>query len=82
MSYFLSFRTMITPGIMKVLCYLGMIICVVVGGAMAAGGVDDIGGIGIVILGPIVVRIYSELMIVIFEIHGELKKMNDSGGSH
>jgi len=82
MSYFLSFRTMITPGIMKVLCYLGMIICVVVGGTMAAGGVDDIGGIGIVILGPIVVRIYSELMIVIFEIHGELKKMNDSGGSH
>jgi len=72
---------MITPGIMKVLCYLGMIICVVVGGAMAAG-VDPIGGIGIVILGPIVVRIYSELMIVIFEIHGELKKMNDSGGSH
>ena len=81
MSDFLSFRTMITPGIMKVFCYLGMIICVVVGGAMAAG-VDPIGGIGIVILGPIVVRIYSELMIVIFEIHGELKKMNDSGGSH
>ena len=81
MSDFLSFRTMITPGIMKVLCYLGMIICVVVGGAMAAG-VDPIGGIGILILGPIVVRIYSELMIVIFEIHGELKKMNDSGGSH
>ena len=81
MSDFLSFRTMITPGIMKVLCYLGMIICVVVGGAMAAG-VDPIGGIGILILGPIVVRIYSELMIVIFETHGELKKMNDSGGSH
>ena len=81
MSDFLSFRTMITPGIMKVFCYLGMIICVVVGGVMAVS-VDPIGGIGLLLFGPIICRISTELTLVMFEIHSELKQLNDSGGSH
>jgi len=42
---------------------------------------EPISGIGLIILGPIAVRIYGEIMIVLFEIHGELKRMNDSGGN-
>jgi len=30
-----------------------------------------------IVLGPIVARIYTELLLVMFEIHGELKKLNN-----
>ena len=79
MNDFLSFRTMITPGILKVLCILGMIVAVIGGIVMCLA--EPITGIATIILGPIVVRMYGEIMIVFFEIHSELKKMNDNGNS-
>jgi len=81
MNDFLSFRYMITPGIMKILCYLGMIICVVAGGAMTVG-VEPISGILLLLFGPIVCRITTEMTLVMFEIHSELKQMNDTGKSN
>ena len=80
MNDFLSFRYMITPSILKILCVLGMVVAFIAGIAMMIMA-DPISGIGVTILGPIVVRMYGEIMIVLFEIHGELKKMNDNGGN-
>ena len=70
---------MITPGILKILCALGMVVAFIAGIVMVMQ--EPISGIVTIILGPIAVRIYGEIMIVLFEIHGELKRMNDSGGN-
>jgi hypothetical protein len=66
---------MITPGILKILSYIAMVGCVIAG--IFTAFVEPISGIGMIVLGPIVARIYTELMLVIFEIHNELKKLND-----
>ena len=81
MNDFLSFRYMITPGIMKIACYLGMIICVVAGGAMAVAA-EPISGVLLLLFGPIGCRITTEMTLVMFEIHSELKQMNDTGKSN
>ncbi len=65
---------MITPGVLKILSYIGMLVVVIMG--IMTLSVDSITGISMIVLGPIAVRIYAELMLVVFEIHKELKKMN------
>ena len=66
---------MITPGVLKILSYIAMVVCVIVG--VFTLGVEPISGISMIVLGPIVARIYTELMLVIFEIHSELKSLNN-----
>ena len=75
MKEFLNYKYMITPGILKILSYVGMAIAVIAG-LVTAFTADLLTGIGTAILGPVVVRIYAELMLVVFEIHNELKKLN------
>ncbi len=75
MSDFLSYKYMITPGILKILSYIAMVGCVIAG--IFTAFVEPMSGIAMIILGPIVARIYTELMLVMFEIHNELKKLND-----
>ena len=72
MKAFLNYEYMITPGILKILSYIGAVLAVIVG-LFTAFTADLFTGIGMVILGPIVVRIYAELMLVIFQIHTELR---------
>ena len=76
MKEFLNYEYMITPGVLKVLSYIAMAIAVIVG-LVTTFTVDPITGIGTVVLGPIVVRMYAELMLVVFEIHKELKSLNN-----
>ena len=75
MKDFLNYKYMITPGILKLLSYIAMVGCVIAG--IFTAFVEPVSGIGMIVLGPIVTRIYTELMLVIFEIHGELKSLND-----
>jgi len=75
MSDFLSYKYMITPGILKILSYIAMVGCVIAG--IFTAFVEPVSGIGMIVLGPILARIYTELMLVMFEIHNELKKLND-----
>jgi|TARA_R110000824_G_scaffold1270_1_gene6636 uncharacterized Tic20 family protein len=74
MKEFLNYQYMITPGILKILSYVGMVVAVVVG--LFTLTQDVVAGISLTVLGPIAVRLYTELMLVIFEIHKELKEMN------
>ena len=74
MKDFLNYKYMITPGILKILSYIAMVGCVIAG--IFTLSVDSVSGIGMIVLGPIVARIYTELMLVIFEIHSELKSLN------
>ena len=74
MKDFLNYKYMITPGILKLLSYIAMVGCVIAG--IFTLFVEPVSGIGMIVLGPIVARIYTELMLVIFEIHSELKSLN------
>ena len=76
MKEFLSFRYMITPNLIKIICYIGMVVAFIAGIGMIM--VEPLSGIGLMILGPIAVRMYSELMLIAFEIHGELKRINNN----
>ena len=76
MNDFLSFKYMITQGVLKILCYIGMVVAFVAG--LLGLAADIYVGIGTMILGPLAVRMYSELLLVVFEIHGELKRINNS----
>ena len=74
MKAFLNYEYMITPGVLKILSYIGMVLAVIVG-LFTAFTADFFTGIGTAVLGPIVVRIYAELMLIVFELHKELKKI-------
>tara|TARA_R110002020_G_scaffold65529_1_gene173068 strand:+ start:491 stop:721 length:231 start_codon:yes stop_codon:yes gene_type:complete len=75
MKELLSYQYMITPGILKILSYVAMVGCVIAG--IFTLFVEPISGIGMIVLGPIAARCYTELMLVVFEIHNELKKINN-----
>jgi hypothetical protein len=74
MKEFLKYEYMITPGLLKFLSYIGMVVALIIG--LFTIAVDVTSGIATAILGPIGVRVYTELMLVIFEIHKELKRAN------
>jgi len=63
---------MITPGILKIISYIGAVVAIIAG-LFTAFTVDLIGGLSVAVGGPIVLRIYAELMLVIFQIHTELR---------
>lgn len=82
----LNFDKMITPVIIKILFYIG-IVAAVIGGIVALfGGIISsfqqgsvgpaigglIGGPVIAVVGILLARVYAELLIVVFEIHQNL----------
>ena len=73
MKAFLNYEYMITPGVLKILSYIAMVVAVVIGIFTLETDVPT--GVSMIALGPIAVRIYAELMLVIFELHKELKKI-------
>ena len=75
----LKFRTFVTPKLIQLIFFLGVIACVLAGFAsMAQGGV--FGGLLLLLIGLLVVRIYCELTIIIFSIHDRLKGIEDKAG--
>jgi hypothetical protein len=75
MKAFLNYEYMITPGVLKVISYIGIVLAIIAG-LFTAFTADFITGIGTAVLGPIVIRIYAELMLLAFEIHKELKNIS------
>ena len=82
---FLSFDKMITPVIIKVLFYIGVIISILIGISLILNGVNAYFGGGAlvflglltIILGPIMVKVYCEILIVIFKIHESLVEIKN-----
>lgn len=79
-SKLLTFDDMITPSIIKILYYIGCVL-VILGGifTLFQGGAATFIGLVWIVLGPIAVRIYCELLIVMFKIYQCLKEMNERG---
>ncbi len=93
MKDFLTFRRMITPALIQIAFWLGAVACVVVGlgmivtapgaspswtesKAQAVAGQFLI-GIAVLVVGPIVVRIYSELLILLFRMNESLTEIRN-----
>jgi hypothetical protein len=78
MSDFWEFRQMITPVVIQVLYFLGVIALAIAGLAMIViGAKHDRGrelgtGLALLVLGPLVLRIYAEVLIVAFKINESL----------
>jgi len=89
---FLGFRRMITPVIIKILFWIGIGISIlagvivffggIIGGITTDGGFGTvigalIGGPIVILLGIVSVRIYSELLILAFQISETLTDIKD-----
>lgn len=74
---FLLFRRMLTPMIIQVLFWLGIVACIISGiGNMIHG--DWINGLEILFLGPLIVRVFCELLILFFRMNETLTDIKDS----
>jgi hypothetical protein len=79
MQEFLEFRKMITPIIIQIVFWIGAAMCVITGlFSITGGGMRAVGGLMTMILGPIVVRIYCELIILLFRIYDTLNDIKDN----
>jgi ABC-type uncharacterized transport system permease subunit len=77
---FLEFRTMITPIIIQIIFWLGVAACIVMGLIFIVAGIkydarSGVAGFAILILGPVVVRIYCEILIIFFRINETLMEI-------
>jgi hypothetical protein len=82
MGDFLSFRKMITPAVIQIFFWLGVVICVIAAlgilsnsNTLAAASPlpPALSAILVLIIGPLIVRIYCELLMVLFRIYESLR---------
>jgi hypothetical protein len=80
----LSFDKMIAPVIIKILFWVGCIGFVIFGIVTIIGAFGKygsawsfLGGLLIIVLGPIMVRVWCEILIVIFKIHDSLVEIKN-----
>ena len=90
MREFLTFKRMITPILIQVAFWLAVVLIVIVGLITIFGGLIQIGrdavtglggavgGILIIVFGPLVARIYAEILIVLFRMNETLTEISDS----
>lgn len=71
---FLSFRKMITPTVIKALYWILTLVCIVVGIALMGEYGDEFIVIGLLVifLGPFFVRMWCEMLILMFQINDSL----------
>ncbi|MBM3982122.1 MAG: DUF4282 domain-containing protein [Planctomycetes bacterium] len=82
---FITFRLMITPILIQIVFWLAVFLCATVGlmiiaGSFAMGrnqGEAVAFAVVSMVLGPLLARLYCEMMLIIFKIHDELKAAND-----
>lgn len=83
MKDFLAFRTMLTPVLIQAVFWIGLAISASVGlafllsgiSAQYGGGRHAVWGILILLLGPLAVRIYCEILIIFFRINETLTEI-------
>ena len=81
MKDFWAFRTMVTPVIIQILFWLGVLVCLAVGIIFIVFGIhfeyarNIYKGLFFIILGPLLVRVYCEVLIVFFRINETLTEI-------
>jgi hypothetical protein len=78
MEYLTSFKKMITPLIIQVLYWIGIagVVIAAFSFMFRRGGFWI--GLVYLVLGPIMVRVYAELLIVLFRMHDALYEISDT----
>lgn len=76
MNEFLAFRKMITPVIIQIVFWIGVVACLI--GGLISLGQGDVAGIFVMLIGPVVVRIYCELIIVAFRLLDTMQKIEQN----
>ena len=75
MQDLLGFEKMVTPIIIRILYFLGLLgVLVMTVVSLFQGRI--LAAIGILVFGAIMVRVYSELLILLFRIHDNLVSIN------
>jgi hypothetical protein len=74
---FFTFRRMIAPAIIEIIWWISTIAALIYGGALL---LDErfVEGLLFVVLGPLIVRVISELNIVAFRIYGTLGEIAEN----
>ena len=83
---FLKFRKMITPVIIQILFWIGVAGTVIAAlmtmatsfGRYGSGFAGFLGGLLMLVIGPVVVRIYCELLILMFRMNETLTEIKNS----
>jgi len=73
---FLAFHIMLTPIIIQIIFWFGVAACVIGGIITIAAGKAQ--GLLIILLGPIGVRLYCEILIIFFRINDNLEEIKES----
>ena len=83
MQDFLKFRVMITPLIIQAIFWIASGIFVLVGlfTLFTAEGAAKFGGLLVIFLGPLAVRIYAEIMLVAFRMNENLEAIRKHQGA-
>ncbi len=79
MNEFLSFRKMITPLMIQVIFWLGVVV-IVIAAIMAMVGGFVLFGLMYLLVGPLFWRIYCELLILLFRMYDELQAIRGAVG--
>ena len=78
MNEYLSFRKMITPLIIQILFWLGIVVIVISAiAAMFSGQGGFFQGLLLLVFGTLGWRIYCELIMVFFQMNGALQEIRD-----
>jgi hypothetical protein len=78
MSDFMAFRWMLTPVLIQIMFVLGSLAAIAIGFVAIGHGAThhqsgQVGaGVALILFGPIVVRLYAEVLIVVFRINDSL----------
>lgn len=88
MRDFIDFRRMVTPVIIQVFFWIGVVGSVVAGLTLILGGgtaemsqAEAIGaGLLTLVFGPLAIRLYAELLIVVFRINETLTDISEQLG--
>jgi len=86
MGKYLKFEKMITPIFIQIIFWLSFLSSIIAGFFMigygiissSGGFIEIITGLLCLFLGPIIVRIYCEMLIVVFKMQGALIDIRDS----
>ena len=77
-SEFVSYQRMITPIVVRILFWVGTVVAVLGGLRIAMS--DDFGqGLVIMVLGPVILRVCSEVLVVPFMINDKLTALQSKG---
>jgi hypothetical protein len=82
MGDFLRFETMITPILIQIIFWIAVVVAVIIGVIIISdrSGPSILGGISLIVFGPILARIYAEIMIVLFKINDHLRQIQHNTG--